>query len=168
MDRYLFDVGTPQKVPVIEEELHASNTRQIKERSVLKRLWLGVLVVLLAGCAEARAPIGVPPVGFVEGHVTIGPLRPGPERIDQTPEPIPPEVFAQYVIRVYRSDGSTKVLDMKIEADGTYRIGLGAGTYWIATVRSDGGRMFGGAPQSIEIQSGQTLQLDIDIDTGMR
>jgi hypothetical protein len=146
----------------------------------MKKLWLGLLALALAACAETRAPIavptavltaipiGVPAVGFVEGRVTIGPLRPGPERVDQTPQPIPPEMFAQYVIRVYRSDGTTKVLDAKINSDGTYRIGLGPGSYMIGAIRSDGGRGFGGGPQPIEIQSGQTLHFDIDIDTGMR
>jgi hypothetical protein len=150
----------------------------------MKKLWLSLLVLVLAACAATRAPlglptarslsvptvapIGVPAVGFVEGRVTIGPLLPGPERIDQTPPPIPPEMFAQYVIRVYRSDGTTKVVDAKINSDGTYRIGLGPGSYMIGAERSDGGRMFGGGLQPIEIQSGQTVQLDINIDTGLR
>lgn len=134
----------------------------------MKKMWLGLVLLMLAACVEPRAPIGVPPVGFVEGRVTIGPLLPGPERIDQTPPPIPPEAFAQYVIRVYRADGVTKVTEAKINSAGTYRIGLQAGSYQIGADRSDGGRMFGGGAQPIKIQSGQTVQLNIDIDTGMR
>jgi hypothetical protein len=112
---------------------------------------------------------GVPPVGFVEGKVSIGPLAPGPQRIDQTPQPISPEVYAAYVIRIYRADDTTKVIDVQINSDGTYRAGLQAGSYTIAAIRADGGATLSkGQPQSIEIQSGQTLHLDIDIDTGMR
>ena len=134
----------------------------------MRKLLLILGVLWLAACAETRTPIGVPPVGFVEGRVTIGPLRPGPERVDQTPQPIPPEMFAQYIIRVYRADGTTKVLDAKINSDGTFRIGLQEGKYMIGADRADGGRMFGGALQPIEIVRSQTTPFDIDIDTGMR
>ncbi len=113
--------------------------------------------------------IGVPPAGFVEGKVSIGPLAPGPQRIDQTPPPIPPEVYAAYVIRIYQSDGTTQVVDVQINSDGTYRIGLQPGSYTIGAVRADGGVVLSkGQPQPIEIQSGRTTQLDINIDTGMR
>ena len=160
----------------------------------MKKLWLSIFVVILTGCRGAltsidvtRTSIGVTPtirsqqvdqtpqptdapaMGFVEGRVSVGPLTPGPQRADETPQPIPPEVFAQYLIRVYQAMGTQPVLDAKINPDGTYRIGLQAGSYMIGAIRADGGRMFGGGGQQpIEIQSGQTLQLDISIDTGMR
>jgi hypothetical protein len=140
----------------------------------MKKIVLITLMFALTACAAQPTlaqptPIGVPPVGFVEGKVSIGPLAPGPQRIDVTPEPIPPEVYAAYVIHIYRSDGTTKVMDVKIDSDGTYRVGLQAGSYTIGAARSDGGGMLSkGLPQPIEIQSGQTAHLDIDIDTGMR
>ena len=126
------------------------------------------LVLAWAACAAQPTPVGVPPVGFVEGKVSIGPLTPV-QRIDETPPPIPPEVYAAYVIRIYRSDGTTLVLDVKIDPAGMYRAALGAGSYGIGAARADGGTMLSRAsPQPIEIQSGQTLHLDIDIDTGIR
>ena len=83
----------------------------------MKKIVLITLMFALTACAaqptsaqptSAQPTLsGVPPVGFVEGKVSIGPLAPGPQRIDQTPQPISPEVYAAYVIRIYRADDTT-------------------------------------------------------------
>lgn len=108
------------------------------------------------------------PVGYLEGKVTIGPLRPA-QRVDDPVRPVPPEVYAAYPVKIFKSDGATWVADVNVQADGTYRIALAPGTYVVALarmgIRSGRGRDL---PKTITIASDQTVRLDINIDTGMR
>ena len=150
---------------------------------MLATLLIGCVVwpsALLLGACAARArepgrtsaplPTGMPPasVGYLEGKVTIGPLRPS-RRVDEPPPPVPPEVYAAYPIRVFKADGATWVADVNVRPDGTYRLALAPDTYVVALART--GIRIGRArdlPKTITIASDQTVRLDIDIDTGMR
>lgn len=108
------------------------------------------------------------PVGYLEGKVTIGPLRPA-QRVDDPARPVPSEVYAAYPVKIFKSDGATWVADVNVQADGTYRIALAPGTYVVALARM--GIHFGRSrdvPKTITIASDQTVRLGIDIDTGMR
>lgn len=146
---------------------------------VLDPRWLCGL--FLVGCAMAMATsqpaatatsgesaMPPTPVGYLEGKVTIGPLRPA-QRVDDPARPVPPEVYAAYPVKIFKSDGATWVADVNVQADGTYRIALAPGTYVVALarmgIRSGRGRDL---PKTIMIASDQTVRLDIDIDTGMR
>ena len=97
-------------------------------------------------------------VGYLEGKVTIGPLRPA-QRVDAPAAPVPAEVYAAY----------PWVADVNVRPDGTYRIALMPDAYVVARARTGirGGRG-GDLPKRITIASDQTVRLDIDIDTGMR
>ncbi len=105
-------------------------------------------------------------VGYLEGHVTIGPLLPV-QRVDQPTPVIPPAVYAARSINIYRSDGVTLVTNVKIGPDGNYRVALAPGTYVVALAKSGVDRA-AGLPKSITIETGKTIQLDISIDTGIR
>lgn len=108
------------------------------------------------------------PVGYLEGKVTIGPLRPS-QRVDEPAAPVPAETYAAFPIKILKSDGATWVADVKVRVDGTYRIGLVPDTYVVALagagIRIRHGRDL---PKTITIVADQTVRLDIDIDTGMR
>lgn len=103
---------------------------------------------------------------MLEGKVSIGPLTPV-ERIDVPTPTTPPEVYAARSIDVFQSDGTTRVTNVRINSNGTYRVELAAGTYVInlAPTGIDRGVNL---PQTITIEGGQTMRLDIDIDTGIR
>ncbi len=51
--------------------------------------------------------------------------------------------------------------------DGTYRVALAPGTY-VVDIAPTGRDRARGLPATVAIASGQTVRLDIDIDTGMR
>lgn len=106
-------------------------------------------------------------IGTLTGRVTIGPLRPGPVRLGETPPPIPPEVYAARTIQIFAADGATLVTNVKINPDGTYMVTLPSGNFVVNLTRTgiDHAR---GLPKTITISSGMTLTLDIDIDTGIR
>ncbi len=103
--------------------------------------------------------------GVLTGRVNIGPLQPV-QRVGPPPT-TPPQVYAARTIDVFLADGKTRVANVRIDSDGTFRIALPPGTYVVALARSgiDRAREL---PKTITVESGKTIQLDIDIDTGIR
>lgn len=118
-----------------------------------------VCVVLFSGCSKQTAQTGI-----LEGKVSIGPLCPV-ERNPPDPSCLPTEATYQaWPIGVWQ--GKTKVSKIVVKADGTFTIELPKGTY---TVNLENNNRFGAnLPAAIEIKSGKTTTLDIDIDTGIR
>lgn len=137
--------------------------------------WLvWVCGVLLGGCVAAMLPASPEsrraaapgPMGYIEGQVTIGPLRPA-QRLGEPLPPVPPAAYAARAIDVFAADGATLVTRVRINSDGTYRVALAPGTYVVDIARAGVDRARG-LPTTVTIASGQTVRLDIDIDTGMR
>jgi hypothetical protein len=123
---------------------------------------LAFLVVTLAasGCpGEARPP------GVLEGTVTIGPLT--PVEVPGEKPPVPPEVYAARKIMIYDEHGMKFITSASIRNDGTYRMELPPGWYTV-DINRIGIDSSPDVPAQVEIVSGQTLRLDIDIDTGIR
>ncbi len=147
---------------------------------LLQRILLLGAILFLAACesnaqvtpSPSRAPTLTPTfapsahMGALTGHVTIGPLRPV-ERVGETPPPVPPEVYAARSISILAADGRTLVTNVKINSDGTYTVNLPPGVYVVNIARSGIDRAKN-LPKTITIESGKTVQLDIDIDTGIR
>jgi inhibitor of cysteine peptidase len=103
--------------------------------------------------------------GTLEGQVSIGPICPV-ERPGVSCEP-GPEVFAARKIIVYNSDRSKVVSEIVLGEDGKYKTSLNPGFY-VIDINSIGVDRSGDVPRDIEIQSGETVTLNIDIDTGIR
>lgn len=104
--------------------------------------------------------------GKLTGHVTIGPLRPV-ERIGEPTPTTSPEVFAARSINIFASDGTTLVTNVKINPDGTYAVVLPPGNYVVNIARTGIDRARN-LPKAITIEPGKIVELDIDIDTGIR
>ena len=159
------------------------------------RTWfLGLLVlVITAGCAPLDGPAAKmqpavttpaetarpqvqptavidatrpPEVGIITGKVSIGPLTPV-ERVGQPTPTIAAEVFTSRKLNILQEDGKTLVTSVPFKADGTYRVELPPGTYVLALPRQglERGRDL---PKTVQLAGGQTILLDIEIDTGMR
>ena len=103
--------------------------------------------------------------GRLQGHVNIGPLRPV-VRIDEPTPVVPPEAYAARQIVVYDADGQTEVAHVQIGPDGNYEVALPPGTYVVDLTRA--GRDRSNLPAKIQIATGQTTTLDVEIDTGIR
>jgi hypothetical protein len=88
------------------------------------------------------------------------------ERIGEATPTIAPEVFAARSINIFAADGVTLVTDVKISPDGTYAVSLPPGNYVVNIAH--GHRSCGNLPKTVTIVSGATVELDIDIDTGIR
>ena len=129
-------------------------------------LWFFLFLAFLSGCAHQSMPSDTKS-GSIEGQVTIGPLRPGPVRVDQPEPEVPPELFASHKIVVLSQDGKTTILESKLDSKGNYKVDVPAGTYLVDVQPHDIG-MGRFTPQEVVVEAGQTVRHDIDIDTGMR
>jgi len=115
---------------------------------------------------STSAPTPQPRTGTLEGRVTIGPLTPV-ERVGVPTPTTPPEAYAARSIDIFLSDGTTQVANVGIGPDGAYRVELAPGTY-VVNLASTGIDRGVNLPQTVTIEGGHTLRLDIDIDTGIR
>ena len=105
--------------------------------------------------------------GYLAGRATIGPLQPV-ERPGAQPTP-PPAVCTARALTVYTADGQTAVTTFNLQPDCTFQVALAPGTYVVRLAgQQNGPGRARNLPQTIQITAGQTTQLDISIDTGIR
>jgi len=110
----------------------------------------------------------VPEKGVLQGTVTIGPIWPVVPPGGNPP--IPPEVYGARKIMVFDEDGATLIEEVDIIPDGdhgTYRVELPPGEY-VVDINRLGVDHSDEVPAVIELGPGQTVELNIDIDTGIR
>lgn len=113
---------------------------------------------------ESNTPT-VTETGMLSGVVTIGPVCPV-ER-EGVPCDIPPEVYTSRSIIVHSEDGKTEVTRRNFNVDGTYEFSLEPGSY-IIDIAKTGIDSSSDLPKEILIKSGEVLELNFDIDTGIR
>ena len=126
-----------------------------------------VLGLLLTACSGGDSVV-VTHKGILQGNVTVGPIWPV-EQSGGNP-PIPPEVYQYRKVMVYDANGKTLIeqVDIVPHGDyGSYGVELEAGRYTVDINRIGIDRS-GDVPITIEIVPGQTVEIDIDIDTGIR
>lgn len=113
---------------------------------------------------------GIPEAGVLEGTITIGPIWPV-EPPGGNP-PIPTEVYKARKVLVY-DEHRTKVIEkvnISPSSDGDYGyywVKLDPGMY-IVDINHVGIDSSSDVPGEIEIKPGQTIEVNIDIDTGIR
>lgn len=103
--------------------------------------------------------------GILQGNVTIGPITPV-EKPGENPT-VPPDVYEARKIMVYDENRESLVIQVDIDNQGNYKVELMPGTYTIDINRL-GVDHSSEVPKVIKIESGKTIVLDIDIDTGIR
>jgi hypothetical protein len=118
------------------------------------------LAGLSAGCSCGTAGSGI-----LEGNVTIGPICP----VEQpgNPCPVPCEMYQARKVLIYDSSGNKLIAEADIDCNGHYSIELKSGAYTV-DINHDSFGHVSGVPQKIELKPGQTIELNIDIDTGIR
>ena len=120
---------------------------------------LAVVLALNAGMFQNEDASGT-----LTGTVTIGPLCP------VEPCSVPrDQVVAAYAARplLIMTKGGTFVQSVTADPDTGYSISLRPGTY-VVDIAHQG---IGGSPdlpKTVTIRAGETVRLDIDIDTGIR
>lgn len=128
-------------------------------------MWLLFMMSVMTACFPIQA-VGTEENGFVEGHVTVGPLQP----VENTgaPSPTPaPAVYAKRALRVFAADGTTFVTEVRLQPTGTYRVALPPGIY-VVDMAPVGMDAAANLPARVTIRSGESVRLDVAIDTGIR
>jgi len=129
--------------------------------SALLLLALALALAAGAGCMVGPAA----PKGTLQGQVTIGPICPV-ERPDQPCTPTP-ETYAARKVLVLSADGATRIATVSLNQTGYYRVDLDPGTY-VVDINRGGIDRSPDVPRTITLATGETVTLDIDIDTGIR
>ena len=102
--------------------------------------------------------------GTLTGTVTIGPLCP------VEPCSVPrDQILAAYAARplLIRTEGGTLVQSVTADPDTGYSVSLRPGTY-VIDITYQGIGESPDLPGTVTIRAGETVRLDIDIDTGIR
>ena len=128
-----------------------------------------ILVVILVAIVYVTFDSGLPAAtgnttGTLTGKVSIGPLCP------VEPCTIPPDrlaaAYAAHPITISNPDGLV-VTTVTSDPESGYTVALKPGTYVVAIPKQG----IGGSPDlpaTVTIRSGETVRLDISIDTGIR
>ncbi len=121
---------------------------------------LALLAALSAGCRPVDQGTGT-----LQGTVTIGPIS--PVQREGVKEEVPPAVYAARKVMVYDTGGKKLVRQVDLEDDGAYSVELEVGTYTV-DINRIGVDFSDEVPRQVDIVAGETVVLDIDIDTGIR
>ncbi len=101
--------------------------------------------------------------GYIVGQVTIGPFCP----VEQAGRPctMPSEAYSTRNVIVYESNGTTIREKVALDNEGTFKITLGPGTYWVQIEPAGIGP---GEKKQVTVTSFETTTVNFDIDTGIR
>lgn len=131
----------------------------------LKKGYYTVDVNGVRGTFELQTDNMMQDIGFLEGKVEIGPLSPV-EPCNLAQDQIAQAYEARKII-IYTSDRSVTVATVSIDPSGNYRVALAAGKY-LVDINRIGMDHSNDVPREIVIERGETVSLDIQIDTGIR
>ena len=131
---------------------------------------IALLVVVTMGLLITACYGVISQTGILEGNVTSGPIWPV-EQPGGNP-PVPPEVFEARKILVYNKDRAELIetVDLR-QIDqgqvGYYSVQMKPGTY-VVDINRVGMDSSSDVPKNVEIRPGETVEVNIDIDTGIR
>ena len=129
--------------------------------------YAGVLLLLFlsVGCKETSKSNENQSTGFLEGTVTIGPLCPV-EPCNLTTQQLTDAYAARKVI-VYNSERTSAIKELSLDQTGWFHAELVEGTY-LVDINNTGIDRSTEVPTTIRIKVGETITLNISIDTGIR
>lgn len=133
-------------------------------KRILLTLTMIILGLLIIGCSNTAEK------GLLQGNVLIGPVSPVEQPGQDTT--LRCDVYEARKIMIYDKNGERLIMqvdiDCNVEEDyARYRVELDPGTYTI-DINHIGIDSSDDVPKQVEIRSGTTFKLDIDIDTGIR
>ena len=119
-----------------------------------------------AALAGAVPLSGAAPTGILEGHLKILSSK-EVNLADGTPASVIAENYADYPLVVLSQDRKQEVTRVAADKNGNYHVELPPGNYVLDIQRRPRGRVRA-TPQPFTVVSGQTVRVDLDIDTGVR
>jgi hypothetical protein len=132
-------------------------------------LFIALLIVLTIAVAVTMnnpdtGPLPANRTGTLTGYLTIGPLCPV-EPCTTSHD----QIVTAYAARpiMITTEGGTFIRSVTADPDSGYSVALEPGTY-VVDIRHQGIGGSGDLPKTVTIHPGETVRLDISIDTGIR
>jgi hypothetical protein len=128
-----------------------------------------VCYVFVAVRIGTQATLAAPP-GFVEGHLDIVSLKEAELAHDNGPPVTPkayPQNYGQYPLIILSKEGQKEVARATADEQGNFRVSLAPGDY-ILDIQGRGRGLVRANPQPFTVVSGQTVHVDMNLDTGIR
>lgn len=128
------------------------------------------LLILLGSLALFSCTPAAQETALLKGAVTIGPIF--PVEIPGDTRPVPPEVFTSRKLMVYDASGDKLVEEVSLiqigqTASGYYTVLLSPDAYTIDILHQGLDRA-DGLPRQVTLAAGETVTLNVNIDTGIR
>jgi hypothetical protein len=129
------------------------------------------LKYLIAACILSVLIVGAPssdaqPSGIMEGHLRIVSLK-EVELADETPSKGTAENDVGYPLIILSRDGKKEITRINADGSGNYRAALPPGAY-VLDVQGRARGHLRATPQPFKVAAGETVRVDMDIDTGVR
>jgi hypothetical protein len=128
-------------------------------------------LVLCLGFALLSAPASMasddaPDRGHLSGCLKIfSPLT--VDLADGTAPTVTPETYLEYPLVVLNQDGKTEIRVFAADKNGSYDVALPPGRY-LLDVQNRRRKHVRAKPQTFTVVSGQTVHVDMNMDTGIR
>lgn len=133
----------------------------------LRMMTAGILLLIaffVGGCLEQDAGTN-PEIGILEINVTIAPLcSVEPCKISETQKE---EIYSARTIQIYTENRKGLVEELSPDPEGRIKTELEAGTY-IVDMKPLGIDSTADLPTEVQVLSGETVYLEVSIDTGIR
>ena len=121
-------------------------------------LFLAEFVGMASGNAQAT--------GVLQGHLKIVSLQ-TVQPADGSVQTVTSETYEEYPLVVLSSDGKQQVAVLTADAKGNYRVELPPGTY-LLDIQNRVRKHVRAKPVPFTVASGQSLHVNIEMDTGIR
>ncbi len=122
--------------------------------------------MLLAACASAGTP-GSTPVATnsgIEGKTLAGPTCP----VERPESPCPDRPVPKAVVDVWDRQHSKKIVTFTTDDQGSFRVALNPGDYYLDPQRVDDQAFPIPHPQIVTVRKGAYTEITIEYDTGIR
>jgi len=134
---------------------------------VLAALVLGVTIVHAEYDGSDPAATDVQPdVAMLNGQVVVGPACPGPTRVTQPPQ-CQDQPYAA-TLSIQTPDGTQEVTQVTTDPQGQFSVQLDPGTFHIVPLTPSGSILPRGIPQDVTLAPGETLNITVQYDSGIR
>ena len=132
---------------------------------IVRQLTRAIIVAALWQAVTATSNASAAGTGVLEGQVQVTQSI-GTRLAEDTSAPQKKVPSAEYPVVVLSKDGRTQVAQVPVNAEGRFRVDLAPGDYLLDVKRQSGRRVRVSA-RPFTVVAGQTIQVDLDIESGV-
>jgi hypothetical protein len=130
-----------------------------------RRFTKAIVLAALSLAFTAAPSVWASGTGVLEGQVQVTQSM-GTRLAEDTSAPQKKVPSAEYPVVVLSKDGRTQVAQVPVNAEGRFRVDLAPGDYLLDVKRQSGRRVRVSA-RPFTVVAGQTIQVNLDIESGV-